>query len=164
MSNLREQIQSLAADFAAAVVKAFHGASFSDIAALTAGPAPAAPAKSKSRSRKRSRKPAAAAPAAPAAKAAAPAAKVAAAPAAKGGAKKPLKPLKRRGPAEIEKINARIVELLQKTPGGLRAEDIGKRLDLNSRELPRPLKEGVAAKKYAKKGHKRATTYFITKK
>ncbi len=157
MSNLREQIQSLAADFAAAVVKAFHGASFSDIAALTAGAAPPAiPAKAKSRNRKRSRK-ATAGPVVSAAPAKA-------APAAKGAAKKAAKPIKRRGPAEIEKVIARIVELLQKSPGGLRAEEIGKRLGLNSRELPRPLKEAVEAKKFAKKGQKRATTYFVSKK
>jgi hypothetical protein len=162
MPNLRDQIHSLANDFAANLVKAFHSASFSDIAALstTSSPSPGSSA-ARSPSPKRKRVRAAKKPAPPGA--AKPPATV---PANRNpdAAKAPKKPFMRRGPEEIAKIVVRIVDVVAKSPTGMRAEDIGKALGLKSNELPRPLKEGVAAKKLSKKGVKRATTYFVTRK
>jgi hypothetical protein len=43
---------------------------------------------------------------------------------------------------------------------GMRSEDIRAKLGLESKEMPRVLKEGLAKKKLSAKGQKRATTYF----
>ena len=163
MPNLKDQIQALASDFANSIVKAFHGASFADIAALTTAPSSGTKSAPKAK-RKRGRPAKKAAPAtkpAPAVKAL-PAPKVATPATAKKASGKPSK--MRRGPAEIAVIITKIVDLVAKKPEGMRAEDIGKALGLKSNELPRPLKEGVASKKLSKKGVKRATTYFAAKK
>jgi len=42
----------------------------------------------------------------------------------------------------------------------MRSEDIRAKLGLESKEMPRVLKEGLAKKKLSAKGQKRATTYF----
>jgi hypothetical protein len=55
----------------------------------------------------------------------------------------------------------RIESLLSKSPRGLRAEEIRQQLGMQSKELPRPLKEGVEAGRLTKSGQKRATTYFV---
>lgn len=72
--------------------------------------------------------------------------------------------LARRSPDELEKALDDIVGLLQKNPEGLRAEQIRDQLGLISKELPRPLADGVAAGRLRKTGEKRATTYFATGK
>jgi hypothetical protein len=52
-----------------------------------------------------------------------------------------------------------IVALLKKHKGGLRAEQLRKELGMLPKEMPRILKEGLAAKRLKAKGQKRATTY-----
>jgi hypothetical protein len=66
----------------------------------------------------------------------------------------------RRTADDIASLVDSIESLLTKNPNGLRAEQIRKELNLLAKELPRPLAEGVAQKRFAKEGQKRATTYF----
>jgi hypothetical protein len=158
MSNtLNSAIATLATTFANSVVAAIRGASLEDI--LTVGhagggtTAPSAPR----RSRGRAPKPSAAKPAAtPAARPAAPVkhtAKAAAAPKSKPGR------LPRRSAEDIGKALAKVVELVRKHPKGLRAEQIRSTLKMQSKEMPRVLKEGLVKKTLKSKGQKRATTY-----
>jgi len=67
--------------------------------------------------------------------------------------------LARRGEAEIGKAVDQVISLLKKSKTGLRSEQIKKALGLDVREVPRILKTGLASKKLAKKGQKRATVY-----
>ncbi len=67
--------------------------------------------------------------------------------------------LKRRSPEEIAKALDAVVALVKKSKAGLRAEDIRQKLGLQSKEMPRILKEGLAKRKLRAKGQKRATTY-----
>jgi hypothetical protein len=68
--------------------------------------------------------------------------------------------LRRRSPEEIAGALESIVALVKKNKEGLRAEQIRAELGLEAKELPRILKEGLAARKLRSKGRKRATTYF----
>jgi hypothetical protein len=52
-----------------------------------------------------------------------------------------------------------IVALVKKNKDGLRAEQIRAELDLQAKELPRVLKEGLGSKRLRKMGQKRATVY-----
>ena len=67
--------------------------------------------------------------------------------------------LARRSPADIAKTLGQIVALVKTKKAGLRSEEIRKALKLDVREVPRVLKEGLAKKKLKSKGQKRATTY-----
>jgi hypothetical protein len=67
--------------------------------------------------------------------------------------------LARRSPAEIHASLSKIVTLLKSKKAGMRSEEIRKALQLDKRELPRVLKEGLAKKALKSKGQKRATTY-----
>jgi hypothetical protein len=78
---------------------------------------------------------------------------------ARPGRQKPGR-LARRSPEEIAKAVDLVAKLVRSRPKGLRAEDIRKMLGLDTREMPRILKEGLAKKKLRSKGQKRATTYF----
>lgn len=69
--------------------------------------------------------------------------------------------LPRRSAADIGRVLDRIAGLLKSSPKGLRAEQIRQRLNLLSKELPRPLKEGLSSGRLGKSGNKRATTYFL---
>lgn len=69
--------------------------------------------------------------------------------------------LPRRSAGDIERVVERIVGLLKKHPGGLRAEQIRDELGLDAKELPRPLKEALDTGSLQKSGQKRATTYFV---
>jgi hypothetical protein len=69
--------------------------------------------------------------------------------------------LPRRSAEDIGRVLERIAGLLRSSPKGLRAEEIRQRLNLLSKELPRPLKEGLATGRLGKSGNKRATTYFL---
>lgn len=69
--------------------------------------------------------------------------------------------LPRRSAADIGHVLERITGLLKSSPKGLRAEEIRQKLNLLSKELPRPLKEGLASGRLGKSGNKRATTYFL---
>lgn len=79
------------------------------------------------------------------------------------GAVRPRR-LERRTTDDIGRTLDSIVKLLAKNPDGLRAEQIRNELSLDTREVPRPLQEGLLSGVIAKKGDKRATTYFLKKK
>jgi Fic family protein len=51
------------------------------------------------------------------------------------------------------------VGLVKKSKAGLRAEEIRATLKMQSKEMPRILKEGLSTKVLKSKGQKRATTY-----
>jgi hypothetical protein len=68
--------------------------------------------------------------------------------------------LPRRSAEDIAKVLEIVVSLLSSRKNGLRAEQIRAELNLQSKELPRILKEGLARKKLRAVGQKRATTYF----
>jgi hypothetical protein len=69
--------------------------------------------------------------------------------------------LARRSDEDIEKVIGRIVTLLRGKPNGLRAEQIREELDLDAKELPRPLADALYSKRISKSGKKRATTYRV---
>jgi hypothetical protein len=54
-----------------------------------------------------------------------------------------------------------VVTLVAKHKDGMRAEEIRSTLGLQSKELPRVLREGLATKMLSKKGQKRATVYTL---
>ena len=54
-----------------------------------------------------------------------------------------------------------IVALLQKSAAGMRAEQIRESLQVEAKELPRPLADAVESGRITKSGQKRATTYFV---
>jgi hypothetical protein len=68
--------------------------------------------------------------------------------------------LLRRSADDIAALVDAIVDVLERTPDGLRAEEIRASLGLEAKELPRPLAEALATKRISKQGQKRATTYF----
>jgi hypothetical protein len=68
--------------------------------------------------------------------------------------------LPRRSAEEIERTLHAFVLLVKTHEDGMRAEEIRSMLGMQSREMPRILKEGLAKKKLTSKGQKRATTYF----
>ncbi len=146
MNNaLRSNIQQLASTFAAAVVTAIRGANLEDILSLAEGAAshgakaPAAAPRGRAEGRR-------------AASAAAPAA-AAPAPGRKGKGR-----LRRRSPEDIAQALTQVVTLVKKK-GGLRAEQIREALNMEAKEMPRILKEGLATKVLKSKGQKRSTTY-----
>ncbi len=145
-STLRNTISDLAATFAASVLDALRGASLEEILAESrGGAAGAAPVRR--------------GPGRPRANAVAEVAerKAVAAPAStrrKGGR------LSRRSQDDIGMLVDKIVDLLANSPEGLRAEQIRESLGLEAKELPRPLNDALRAKRIAKQGQKRATTYF----
>jgi uncharacterized small protein (TIGR04563 family) len=67
--------------------------------------------------------------------------------------------LARRSAAELAEALDRIVALVRKHKDGLRAEEIRVALGMQSKEMPRVLKEGLTTEKLKAKGNKRATTY-----
>jgi hypothetical protein len=76
----------------------------------------------------------------------------------KGKASKRATRLPRRSLEEIKKTLSEVVKLVGKGKG-LRAEEIRTAMNLDLREVPRVLKEGLATKVLKAKGQKRATTY-----
>jgi hypothetical protein len=70
--------------------------------------------------------------------------------------------LGRRSPEDIHRTLGQIVAVLAQHPEGLRAEQLKAALQLDKRELPRPLAEGLGAGTLRKEGNKRATTYFLS--
>jgi hypothetical protein len=68
--------------------------------------------------------------------------------------------LRRRSDEEIAAALNKIVLLVKTHKNGMRAEEIRKKLGMESKEMPRILKEGVSTKKLTSKGNKRATTYL----
>ena len=71
--------------------------------------------------------------------------------------------LARRSLEEIQAVVADVVKLVAKHPDGLRSETIRTELDLDVREVPRVLKEGIAMGVLKSHGQKRATVYFAGK-
>jgi hypothetical protein len=130
---LRSNLAVLASNFASAVLDAIRGASLDELLAESGGGARRAPG------RPRESRAAAARPTT--------------APARKAGR------LARRSPEQIAKALDRVVALVKGKKDGLRAEHIRTALKLQSKEMPRVLKEGLAKKKLKAKGQKRATTY-----
>jgi hypothetical protein len=68
--------------------------------------------------------------------------------------------LPRRSAEDIAKTLEVVVSLLGSRKNGLRAEQIRSELNMQAKELPRILKEGLSRKKLRAVGQKRATTYF----
>jgi hypothetical protein len=130
MSTLRSRLDALAASFASAVVDAIRGASLHELVASDGRATPAA-------------------------------ARQASAPVAKTTAPKTTRSgrLKRRSSEDIGQVLDQIVALVKKNKDGLRAEQIRTELDLQAKELPRVLKEGLSSKRLRKAGQKRATVY-----
>ena len=71
--------------------------------------------------------------------------------------------LPRRSLEEIQAVVADVVKLVSKHPDGLRSETIRTELDLDVREVPRVLKEGLTMGALKSTGQKRATVYFAGK-
>jgi hypothetical protein len=69
--------------------------------------------------------------------------------------------LPRRSLTDIAAVVDQIAALLAEHREGLRAEQIREALGVSPAELPRPLKEGLATRRFAKSGAKRATTYTL---
>lgn len=136
-NSLRSNIQAAAAVFTSSVLDAIRGASLEELLA-----------ESSARGGRRG-------PGRPPRAAAA---------AAAGGAPRPARTtrsgrLKRRSAEDIAEALESVVALVKKHKAGLRAEQIREELRMQSKEMPRVLKEGLAKKKLKAKGQKRATTY-----
>ena len=71
--------------------------------------------------------------------------------------------LPRRSLEEIQATVADVVKLVSKHPDGLRSETIRTELDLDVREVPRVLKEGLTMGALKSTGQKRATVYLAGK-
>jgi hypothetical protein len=131
MSNLRSTIEGLSNEFAASILAALRTASLDELSALAQGGG--------RRGRPRAEGGALA-----------------------GSAKRRGKGgrLPRRSADDIAQMVDAIVDLLGKSPDGLRAEQIRDALGCEAKELPRPLAEAVSGGRVTKAGQKRATTYF----
>jgi hypothetical protein len=138
-TSLRSTLDSLASNFASAVLDAIRGASLDELVAEGGGASRRGPGRPRGSSATK----------------AVPTSSRASIP-----ARKPKGRLPRRSPAEIAKTLGTIVTLLKSKKAGLRSEQIRAALKLDVREVPRVLKEGLAKKKLRSKGQKRATTYF----
>ena len=68
--------------------------------------------------------------------------------------------LARRSADDIAKTLERVVSLVKRHKQGMRAEQIRSELDMQAKEMPRVLKEGLSKKMLKSRGQKRATTYF----
>ena len=132
MPTLRAQLDSLAASFANAVVDAIRNASLHELVASDG--AKAAP----------QARPASPAPVAKA---------TVVAKTTRTGR------LKRRSSEDIGQVLDQVVALVKKNREGLRAEQIRTELNLQAKELPRVLKEGLSSRRLRKSGQKRATVY-----
>ncbi len=137
MPTLRSQLDALAANFASQIIAALQGASLQELVSADGG-----------------RKAAGNGPRSRATEGG-------------GGQPDPLRTprgkngrLPRRSAADIAKTLDKIVLLVKTQKNGLRAEEIRSKLGMQAKEMPRILKQGLAAKKLTSKGHKRATTYF----
>ncbi|AKV03118.1 hypothetical protein AKJ09_09781 [Labilithrix luteola] len=85
----------------------------------------------------------------------------------RGGVRKPAAKvgvggrLQRRSAGDLASMVEQIAVVLAKETAGLRAEQIRSALGVEAKELPRPLKEGLASGRFAKSGQKRATVYTL---
>jgi hypothetical protein len=149
MSALKSSLQSLAASFAEDVVRAIQGASLQELLGEVAGHSGRTAARAAITSMPRT--PASTSNGVSNAPARAP-----------RSATTSRGRLKRRSADDIAATLGSIVSLLKQHSTGLRAEQIRKQLNMQAKELPRPLAEGLQAKALRKKGQKRATVYFTT--
>ena len=131
MSNLKSTIEGLANEFAMSIISALRAASIDELTGVSGGVARGTRVR-------------------------APAAEPTPAVRKRGRGGR----LGRRTPADIGRMVDDIVTLLQKSPEGLRAEQIREALDCQAKELPRPLADALAEGRISKAGQKRATTYF----
>jgi hypothetical protein len=131
--SLRSQLNELATHFADAIVNAIRGSSLEELLAQTSGGAGAGRGRGRPRG-------------------------LAVATEAKPRGRRSGR-LPRRSAEEIAAELDRIVGLVKKSKAGLRAEEIRAALKMQSKEMPRILKEGLATKVLKSKGEKRATTY-----
>jgi hypothetical protein len=140
--NLKEALHTLAGEFAESILAALRGASLdellseSGVSTVTAAPVRASRAEAAPVKRGR--------------------------PAKAGGAKTGR--LARRSLEQIQESAAAVAALLKSHKEGLRAEDIRKALELDRREVPRILQQGLADKLFrVLSGAKRSTTYGLGK-
>jgi hypothetical protein len=148
MPNLRSTLNDLAHSFASNVLSAIRSASIQDLLAETG----AAPRRGPGRPRlasghtsgKRQHEPIAMPQ---------PSRSPSPSPKMKSGR------LARRTPADVARTLGLVIAAVKAKP--MRAEEIGKFLKLDKRELPRVLKEGLRSKKLKSRGQKRATTYSV---
>ena len=131
--SLRSTLDSLAAAFANSVVDAIRGASLAELVHESGSPARKGPGR-------------------PPKSMAEPMATTA--PRARKSGRLP-----RRSAEHIAKALDQVVALVKGKKEGLRNEEIRAALKMESKEMPRILKEGLAKKKLKSKGQKRATTY-----
>jgi len=137
MSTLRQTIEAHAVQFASAIVQALRGASLDELMTIAGGQTGAPP-----RGRPRGRR----------------AAKTnGASPKATNNAGR----LGRRSADEIGRTLDKIVAVLSQHPEGLRAEQIKAALQLDKRELPKPIAAGLQSGVLKKSGQKRATIYTL---
>ena len=134
--NLRSTLDALVSSFASAVLNAIRGASLQDLLAETGGAPRRGPGRPPGSTTKST-----------------PTAGRASAPKRKGR-------LARRSPEDIAKALGTIVSLLKGKRNGMRSEEIQKALQLDKRELPRVLTEGLKSKKLRSKGQKRGRAYY----
>jgi hypothetical protein len=130
--SLKSRISVLAEEFSAGVLAAIRSASLEEI--LAEGPR--------------------------AGRATSTTASSSAAPAPRSQGRKPGR-LQRRSPEQIGEVVDAIVGALKKNKAGMRSEQLQKLLSLDKREISGPLAEALDGKKIAKKGERRATTYFV---
>jgi hypothetical protein len=130
MNSLKSRLDSLASTFAAEVVRAIQGASLEELLSEVGG-------------KRGAGRPRAALPQLPSPYRIRKSARLA-----------------RRSSEDVKATLDKVVGLLRTKKDGLRAEHIRSALKLDVREMPRVLREGLATKKLAAKGQKRATTYF----
>lgn len=138
MSSLRNTIESLASEFAARVLDALRSASIDELVGVTAHGATTRRGPGRPRS-----------DAAEGSASASPKRR------GRGGR------LGRRSAGDITRMIESIVDALQKSASGLRAEQLRATLGVEAKELPRPLAEAVSTGRITKTGQKRATTYFV---
>jgi hypothetical protein len=133
MASLRSALNDLASSFAESVLDAIRGASLQELVGETGGAPRRGPGRPK------------------------------ASPISEGNGKpaRAARPgrLPRRSTEDIAKALEEVVALVRKSKTGLRAEQIRQQLDMQAKEMPRVLKEGLSTKKLKSKGQKRATTY-----
>ena len=129
-ASLKSSLESLASTFAASVLDAIRGASLQELLPESGGAPRRTPGRPPgSRSTPTTQR-----------------------------ARKPGR-LPRRSPEDIAKALDQVVALVKGKKTGLRAEQIRVALKMQSKEMPRVLREGLAKKKLKSKGQKRATTY-----
>ena len=139
MSNLRNTIESLASQFATSVLAALRSASIDELTDVAGrgGAVRRGPGRPRSES-----------------------SESAAGPAKRAGGRGRGGRLGRRTQNDISRMVESIVDVLAKSAGGLRSEQIRAALGVEAKELPRPLAEALSSGRVTKTGQKRATTYF----